>query len=72
MNKKENMQFWDEIDAVSEEFVKNFLACSVESISLNDDEIFDISKLIQVTMLNSLNEYNIDTDTCYPYSDENY
>ena len=72
VNKKSNMAYWDEIDEVSEEFVRNFLSCSVSGNTLNEDEILDIGKEITEVMLDKLRDYGIDTDKAYPYVDENY
>ena len=72
VNKKSNMAYWDEIDEVAEEFVRNFLSCSVSGNTLNEDEILDIGKEITEVMLDKLRDYGIDTDKAYPYVDENY
>lgn len=72
MTKKENMAFWDEIDEISEEFVKQFIGCAAEELELDDDTITDIAKTIQSTILDELRSYDVDVNTLFPYVDENY
>ena len=72
MNKKRNMTFWDEIDDISEEFVKQFIGCAVEELELDDDTITDIAKTVQSTILDELRRHDIDVNTLFPYVDENY
>lgn len=72
MTKKGNMAFWDEIDKISEEFVKQFIGCAAEELELDDDTITDIAKTIQSTILDELRSYDVDVNTLFPYVDENY
>lgn len=72
MTKKGNMAFWDEIDEISEEFVKQFIGCAAEELELDDDTITDIAKTIQSTILDELRSYDVDVNTLFPYVDENY
>ncbi len=71
-DKKANMAYWDEIDNTSEEFVTAFLSHSVTSEQLDEDEVLEIGKEVTEFMLSKLREYGINTDTAYPYVDENY
>lgn len=72
MNKKANMAYWDEIDELSEEYVRNLIAFSTEKTSLyedDDDAIMDLAKEV-TEFATKLLEERISAE--FPYVDENY
>lgn len=71
-NKKRNMAYWDEIDNVSEEFVREFAKYAQPELELDDDDVLEIGKTVTEKVLEELKDHGIDTDKAYPYVDENY
>ena len=71
-NKKRNMEYWDAIDNVSEEFVREFAKYAQPELELDDDAIMEIGKAITVKVLEELKDLGVDTEKAYPYVDENY
>ena len=72
MNKKANMAYWDEIDELAEEYVRNLIAFSTEKTSLyedDDDAIMDLVKEV-TEFTTKLLEERISAE--FPYVDENY
>lgn len=73
MNKKKvNMAYWDEIDELSEEYVRNLIAFSTKKTSLyedDDDAIMDLAKEV-TEFATKLLEERISAE--FPYVDENY
>ena len=72
MNKKANMAYWDEIDELAEEYVRNLIAFSIEKTSLyedDDDAIMDLAKEV-TEFTTKLLEERISAE--FPYVDENY
>lgn len=72
MDKKSNMAFWDSLDDITEEFVKQYIASAAEKLEVDEEVITEISKRVQETVLNELEGYDIDTNVYFPYVDENY
>ena len=73
MDKKSNMAFWDSLDDMTEEFVKQYIAAAAEKLEIDDEDIvIEIAKRVQETVLNELENYDIDTNIYFPYVDENY
>ena len=72
MDKKSNMAYWDEIDDMSEEFVRQFAGCAAEKLELDDDDVTDIAKTVQTAVLDAFKRLGIDTDKHFPYVNENY
>lgn len=69
MDKKENMRYWDAIDELTEEYVRNMLEMSVPSVVLEYDDILALGKEITDFVVAHLKkEVGVD----FPYVDENY
>ena len=73
MNKKKaNMAYWDEIDELAEEYVRNLIAFSTEKTSLykdDDDAIMELGKAVTEFATKLLKE-RISAE--FPYVDEDY
>ena len=72
MSKKGNMAYWDAIDELTEEYVRNLIEYSTEKTSLyedDDDEIMDLAKEVTEFATKLLAE-RISAE--FPYVDENY
>lgn len=74
MNKKANMTYWDGIDALSEEYVRDLLAYSMSPTKVDTDEdeddvFMDVSKEITEFATMLLEER---FGAYFPYVDENY
>ena len=72
MDKKSNMAYWDEIDDMSEEFVRQFAGCAAEKLELDDNDVTDIAKTVQTAVIDAFKSLGIDTDKHFPYVNENY
>lgn len=73
MDKKRNMQYWNGIDGLAEEYVRNLYRYSITNAHIDEDDmedvIIDIGK--QVTELaTKLLEQELGAK--FPYVDENY
>lgn len=74
MGKKGNMIYWDAIDAVSEEYVRNIIEFSTKEIKIpaymtKDDVILEVGKRVTDCIIEYLEEaYNAE----FPVVDENY
>ncbi len=74
MKKKNNMAYWDSMEAECSKLLTTLLAdyaCDTPE-ELGDDARIDISKSILETVIAKCKEYGIDTDKAFPYVDENY
>ena len=72
INKKYNMAYWDEIDNLSENYIRNLIEFSVEKVSMYEDDydyIMDLAKEI-TEFATKLLEEKISAE--FPYIDENY
>jgi hypothetical protein len=74
MNKKNNMAYWDSIDSLAEEYVRQLLEFSQSSIKVDTDEdeddvFMDVSKEITELAVKLLEER---FGANFPYVDENY
>lgn len=69
MNKKANMAYWDGIDDLTEEYVRNMLEISVPSIVLEYDDILALGKEITDFVVAHLEK---EVGANFPYVDENY
>jgi len=69
MNKKANMTYWDNIDDLTEEYVRNMLEMSVPSIVLEYDDILTLGKEITDFVVAHLKK---EVGANFPYVDENY
>lgn len=72
MRKKNNMEYWDVIDDLTERYVCDFLNCAIEKITLDTECIEHISKNLQYALLNELSNYDVDVKKSFPYNTENY
>lgn len=74
MNKKNNMAYWDAIDGLAEDYVRELFEFSQSPIKVDDDEdeddvFMDVSKEITEFAIKLLEErFGAD----FPYVDENY
>lgn len=74
MNKKANMMYWDSIDALAENYVRELLGFTQSPIKVDenedeDDVFMDVSKEITALAVKLLEErFSAD----FPYVDENY
>ena len=74
MNKKANMAYWDGIDALTEDYVRELLGFSQSPIRVDTDEdeddvFMDVSKEITELAVKLLEEH---FGADFPYVDENY
>ena len=74
MNKKSNMAYWDAIDGLAEDYVRELIEFSQNPIKVDDDEdeddvFMDISKEITELAIKLLEER---FSAYFPYVDENY
>ena len=72
INKKYNMAYWDAIDNLSENYIRNLIEFSVEKVSIYEDDyddIMDFAKEI-TEFATKLLEEKISAE--FPYIDENY
>lgn len=74
MNKKANMAYWDAIDGLAEDYVRELIEFSQSPIKVDDDEdedevFMDISKEITELAIKLLEER---FGAYFPYVDENY
>lgn len=74
MNKKANMAYWDSIDGLAEDYVRELIEFSQSPIKVDDDEdeddvFIDISKTITELAVKLLEER---FGAYFPYVDENY
>lgn len=74
MSKKGNMAYWDSIDELAEDYVRELLAYSQSPLKVDEDEdeddvFMDVSKEITELAVRLLEErFGAD----FPYVDENY
>ena len=74
MGKKGNMIYWDAIDNVSEEYVRQIISLSLKELKIpshmtEDDVILEVGKRATECVVEYLEEaYEAE----YPYVDENY
>ena len=74
MNKKANMAYWDSIDGLAEDYVRELIEFSQSPIKVDDDEdeddvFMDITKTITELAVKLLEER---FGAHFPYVDENY
>jgi hypothetical protein len=74
MGKKGNMIYWDAIDAVSEEYVRQIIEFSTKELKIpefmtEDDVLLEAGKMVTEHLVNYLE--NI-CSAEFPYIDENY
>lgn len=69
MDKKANMMYWDGIDELTEEYVRNMLEMSVPSIVLEYDDILALGKEITDFVVAHLKK---EVGAEFPFVDENY
>ena len=72
INKKYNMAYWDAIDNLSENYIRNLIEFSVEKVSMYEDDYDDIIDLAKeiTEFATKLLEEKISAE--FPYIDENY
>ena len=72
INKKYNMAYWDAIDNLSENYIRNLIEFSVEKVSMYEDDYDDIMDLAKeiTEFATKLLEEKISAE--FPYIDENY
>lgn len=72
INKKYNMAYWDAIDNLSENYIRNLIEFSVEKVSIYEDDYDDIMNLAKeiTEFATKLLEEKISAE--FPYIDENY
>ena len=72
INKKYNMAYWDAIDDLSENYIRNLIEFSVEKVSMYEDDYDDIMDLAKeiTEFATKLLEEKISAE--FPYIDENY
>ena len=72
INKKYNMAYWDAIDNLSENYIRNLIEFSVEKVSIYEDDYDDIMDLAKeiTEFATKLLEEKISAE--FPYIDENY
>ena len=74
MTKKNNMTYWDDMEAECDKLLTTLLtdyACDT-SADLDEDARIDISKCILETAIAKCKEYGINTDKVFPYVDNDY
>lgn len=69
MDKKANMRYWDGIDELTEEYVRNMLEMSVPSIVIEYDDILALGKEITDFVVAHLKQ---EVGANFPFVDENY
>ena len=74
VSKKGNMAYWDAIDAVSEEYVRQIIEFSVKQLKIpefmnEDDVILEVGKEVTECVVNYLEEH---FGAEFPIVDENY
>ena len=74
MSKKGNMAYWDEIDNVSEEYVRQIIEFSTKKIKIprdmtKADMLLEVGKEVTECVVNYLEKYY---GAEFPYVDENY
>ena len=71
MGKKGNMIYWDAIDELAENYVRQLIELSTQRVSIceDDDIIMDLGKRIAEFATNLLTE---EISAEFPYIDENY
>lgn len=72
MSKKGNMFYWDDIDNLTEEYVRQLIVYSTKRVSIyedDDDTIIDLGNRITEFATNLLTE---EISAEFPYIDENY
>ena len=71
MGKKGNMIYWDAIDDLAENYVRQLIELSTQRVSIceDDDIIMDLGKRIAEFATNLLTE---EISAEFPYIDENY
>ena len=74
MSKKGNMAYWDEIDGVSEDYVRNIIEFSTRNIKIpdfmtEDDVILEVGKEVTECIVNYLEKHY---GAEFPFVDENY
>ena len=69
MNKKANMAYWDAIDEITEDYVRNMLEMSNPSIVLEYDDILELGKEVTDFVVAHLKK---EVGANFPYVDENY
>ena len=72
INKKYNMAYWDAIDNLSEDYIRNLIEFSTEKVSIYEDDYDDIMDLAKeiTEFATKLLEEKISAE--FPYIDENY
>lgn len=74
IDKKRNMEYWDAIEGVSEEYVRQIIEFSIKELKIpdfmtEDDVLLEAGKMVTEHLINYLE------NTCgaeFPYVDENY
>ena len=74
MSKKGNMVYWDAIDGVSEEYVRNIIDFSTKDIAIpshmtEDDVLLEVGKEVAECVVNYLEQH---FGAEYPVVDEDY
>lgn len=74
MDKKSNMEYWDKIDAVSEDYVRQILSFSTKEIKIpvfmtKDDVILEVGKEVTECVIKHLEEH---FGAEFPYVDGDY
>ena len=72
INKKYNMAYWDEIDNLSENYIRNLIEFSVEKVSIYEDDYDDIMDLAKeiTEFATKIQKEKISAE--FPYIDEDY
>lgn len=72
INKKYNMAYWDAIDNLSEDYIRNLIEFSTEKVSIYEDDYDDIMDLAKeiTEFATKLLEEKISAE--FPYIDEDY
>lgn len=74
VSKKGNMEYWDQIDAVSEDYVRNIIEFSTKKLNIpefmtEDDVLLDVGKEVTEYVVNYLEQH---FGAEFPVVDENY
>ena len=74
MSKKGNMAYWDEIDDISEEYVRQIIEFSTKKIKIpdfmtEDDVVLEVGKEVTECIVNYLEKHY---GAEFPVVDENY
>ena len=67
-DKKKNMEYWDEIDNLVIELVRNLAGMSDVPVKLNEQEELDLSKYIEEYAIQTMESWGFS----FPYVDSNY